>query len=85
MHLNGIKVISDIQLFDQDNYILIGHTEGKYSILHSEDGGKNFKQIVFPQGDFNYIDLVDSKNIFAVANGKLYNSMDGGITFESVK
>lgn len=85
IHLNSIKVLSDIQLFDQDNYFLIGHTDGKYSILHSQDGGKNFKQIVFPQGGFNYIEIIDSKNIFAVANGKLYKSSDGGITFESVK
>lgn len=81
----GIMNISDIKLIDKNNYNLISHKDGKYSILHSQDGGQNFKQIIFQQGSFDYLYFVDSKNMFGVNNGMLFRSTDGGIAFESVR
>ncbi|GEM_PF-938882 len=79
--LDGSKVLSDILLIDKDNFVLTGRKDGKYCILHSQDGGHNFRSIFFHEGCINYIDFVSPNIIYAVVEGTLYMSSDGGITF----
>lgn len=82
---DGIDVLSDILLIDKDNFVITGRKDSIYSILLSQDGGHNFKRIIFNESSIKYIDLVNPNTIYAVIEGTLYMSSDGGTTFKLIE
>lgn len=82
---DGIDVLSDILLIDKDNFVITGRKDSIYSILLSQDGGHKFKRIIFNKSSIKYIDLVNPNTIYAVIEGTLYMSSDGGTTFKLIE
>jgi photosystem II stability/assembly factor-like uncharacterized protein len=79
---NGIKILDSKHIYID---CMLKETDGnKYTILFSEDGGYNFKSIVYPKDGFSTLIPVSSELLYALSGSTLYVSKDGGKTFSTV-
>lgn len=82
LELEGSKInsLTGIGIDKEKKLFLYGHSKGKFTFLH-ELNDWILSSIVYPEGSFDYVNVVDSNTIYAVSNSVLYKSLDGGKNF----